>query len=57
MDETNTVLDLILDALHTDGGHHKQWYLEVIAKLLIGEITLEAIRASELGDWTPGIAP
>lgn len=25
---------LILDGLSTDGGHHKQWYLHQIAKIL-----------------------
>ena len=33
-----TLLDeievMVTDALYTDGGHHKQWYLEEILKLM-----------------------
>lgn len=38
----------IEDALITDGGHHKQWYLERLAKELNIEITIE---------YEKGIAP
>ena len=31
---TETVKTLILNGLITDGAHHKQWYLEQIAKIL-----------------------
>ncbi len=40
---------LILDALITDGAHHKQWYLHRIAEAL--DIDLSQINADE------GIAP
>lgn len=28
------VFDLVREAIHTDGSHHKQWYLIKIAKIL-----------------------
>jgi hypothetical protein len=31
---------LVIDALYTDGGHHKQWYLEQIADALGIEHTI-----------------
>jgi len=43
IEETN------IEALLTDGNHHKQWYLEAIAKLL--KIDLNQI------DYDKGIAP
>jgi len=33
-DEEQTIKDLIMDALSIDGEHHKQWYLEEIARRL-----------------------
>jgi hypothetical protein len=32
--EMENLENLFVEALTTDGGHHKQWYLEKIAKLL-----------------------
>lgn len=43
----NELTYLIIDAIDTDGGHHKQWFLEQIAEKL--EI--------ELPEHEPGIAP
>jgi len=43
------VQELIEEALQTDGDHHKQWYLEQIAKEL--EIDLSSIN------YDGGIAP
>jgi hypothetical protein len=45
-----TVKDLIICALTTDGEHHKQWYLEQIAKVLGIELVAEL-------DYEKGIAP
>ena len=45
-----TVADLVREALSTDGAHHKQWYLEMIA-LLIG------IELPDEGEYEEGIAP
>lgn len=42
-----TVAALLREAVTTDGGHHKQWYLERIAEEL----------GVELPDHDHGIAP
>jgi hypothetical protein len=47
-EERAIVLGLIEAALTTDGAHHKQWYLEQIAR------QLELLIAV---DYEPGIAP
>jgi len=47
---TDTVRDLIIGALTTDGEHHKQWYLERIAEVLGIELVTEL-------DYEKGIAP
>ena len=36
--ELNNLENLFIEALTTDGSHHKQWYLRKIAKLLGIEI-------------------
>ena len=46
----------IIDALETDGGHHKQWYLELLLVKL--GFDFETVRKEEQGkghDWEPGI--
>lgn len=48
-----TLKEFILDGLSTDGGHHKQWYLEQI--LIKLGFDLKALK-KEL-DWEEGIAP
>ena len=50
--------DLAMDGLLTDGGHHKQWYLEQIMEML--GINLDRLAEEfKLYDceWEPGIAP
>ena len=50
--------DFILEGLATDGGHHKQWYLEQI--LIKLGFDLEALRKEFQGkgyDWEGGIPP
>ena len=53
------VRELGVEALFTDGGHHKQWYIEEMLKLL--GVDLQAMRIEQLEedwcDWEPGIAP
>ncbi len=49
------IFKLCLDALLTNGGHHKQWYLEEIMRTLIAEERLEKLRAKH--EWEEGIAP
>ena len=46
-------IDLAIDALMEDGGHHKQWYLEEILKVLGQDV--EELR--EEYDFEKGIAP
>lgn len=66
-------LNLCEEALYTDGSHHKQWYLEQIARTLLGADETnpgeawEAWKAQAAGDpedeehyygeWEEGIAP
>ena len=47
-----TLEQLIADALMTDGGHHKQWYLEQIAAMLGLDIP---IRSTD--NYKKGIPP
>ncbi len=47
---TDTIRDLVIGGLTTDGEHHKQWYLEQIANALGIELTQEL-------DYEKGIAP
>ncbi len=52
------IKELAIDGLLTDGGHHKQWYLEKIIVEL--GFDLEKIREKlneEDYDWEKGIAP
>ncbi len=46
------IRELAKDGLYTDGGHHKQWFLEEIFKLSGGEIDQEMEGSIE-----EGIAP
>ena len=45
------ITKLAWDGLHTDGAHHKQWYLEQIAA------ALGLLDGQGPPDWTPGIIP
>jgi len=49
------LIDLILEALNTDGGHHKQWYLERILKELVSEESFDIYKQHY--SWEEGIAP
>ena len=50
---TDKAKRLVLEALYTDGGHHKQWYLEEIGKALGIDIKSEYEKIK----WEEGIAP
>lgn len=41
----------ILEGLHTDGGHHKQWYLEMILR----RISSRYDELKSLSGWEDGI--
>ena len=53
------IKEFIIEGLLTDGGHHKQWFLEKILSQYLAH-NLDQIR-KELQDegfeWEPGIAP
>jgi hypothetical protein len=50
--------DLAMDGLLTDGGHHKQWYLEQILETLGINLDRLAEEFKLLDcEWEPGIAP
>jgi hypothetical protein len=38
------ISELVLDGLYTDGGHHKQWFLQEIGKIVGVELTEEDIE-------------
>jgi hypothetical protein len=48
------VVSLCVEGLTTDGGHHKQWYLEQILRSISGARYHEFKREHE---WEKGIAP
>lgn len=52
------IVDLCLRGLYIDGGHHKQWFLEEILKLIIDVDSFNTLQyVKEMGDWEDGIAP
>jgi len=52
-DKLNEIIELIEEGCFIDGGHHKQWYLYQIAKILHNERLLTI----DLSDVDEGIAP
>ena len=50
MFKNKSVADLVHDGLFTDGDHHKQWYLEMIAILL-------GIELPDEDEYEKGVAP
>ena len=48
-----SMLDLVTDALATDGSHHKQWYLQLLLIKLVG--IEEAERLIDEYEWEDGI--
>jgi hypothetical protein len=58
IDTPENIKDLVKDGLCTDGGHHKQWYLEEVLKLLgykIKEIREELVQNGYFAE--EGVAP
>jgi len=47
------VKKLVIEALYTDGGHHKQWYIEKIGKVLRIDLKSEYKKV----EWEQGKAP
>jgi hypothetical protein len=52
MNNVDQIVSRVLDGLTTDGGHHKQHYLEDALKLLVGESRFFQLK-NELG-WEDG---
>jgi hypothetical protein len=53
LDQFNTLHSLIIEALLTDGGHHKQWYLEQLLEKLGFDVRQQEKRYA----FERGIAP
>ena len=57
-EEELKIKELCIGGLLTDGGHHKQWYLEEILKTLgFDLIKLREELIAEDYDWEDGISP
>ena len=52
-------MEFINEYGHIDGAHHKQWVLDQIARVLLGDAYTEwaAPHSDEWGGWEVGIAP
>lgn len=46
-------IKLLLDGLHADGAHHKQYYLEKALEALVGEAGVAELKNSD-GYWEEG---
>ena len=58
IDQKERVKELAVSGLLTDGGHHKQWFLEEILKALDYDLaTIRQNLAIQGYDWEDGIAP
>ena len=53
--QNESVKEVLIAGLKTDGAHHKQWSLELALELLIGSTEFESLK--ELKEWEEGIVP
>lgn len=51
--ELNEIEVALVNGLQTDGGHHKQYYLEKALRWVIGPDALDELKERE--DWEDGI--
>jgi hypothetical protein len=51
--EAESITELCVNGLTTDGAHHKQWYLESILSFVIGKKKLNALKQDP--GWEEGI--
>jgi len=59
-DQADKAIELIQQYGGIDGAHHKQWVLDQVLRLLMGDISYAAwVEESEDEgyDWDTGIAP
>jgi hypothetical protein len=54
--QPQTLVQLVLEGLTTDGAHHKQYYLEEILKALVVRPE-ELVVLHDEWHWEQGIAP
>ena len=54
-DEYEPLVTFIRSGLNTDGGAHKQWYLEKLLLLLVGADVFKTFAAGD--GWEEGTAP
>ena len=54
-DPRNKAVELLIHGLTTDGGHHKQWYLEQVFRALCEDAYVDKARLEF--QWEEGIAP
>lgn len=58
MIDKNEIYELCVNGLLTDGGHHKQWFLEEILKKSGYDLKILRERLSAKGySWEAGIPP
>lgn len=57
-------VSMVLDSVHYDGEHHKQWTLDQVLRILTGEEYENVIAKFETGEdgtqayeWDTGVAP
>jgi len=55
MVDKKRVLQMVIEGLEEDGGHHKQYFLEKILKELVGQEEFNMAK-NDL-EWESGIAP
>ena len=53
------VMELAIEGLFTDGGHHKQWFLEQILRSVDCDLNLleQEYLYNDEESWDKGIAP
>ncbi|HUS89630.1 MAG TPA: hypothetical protein VMW91_09770 [Desulfosporosinus sp.] len=53
--EIENLVKLCKDGLTTDGGHHKQWYLERVLLYIAGKPEWDRLKRKH--EWEKGIVP
>ena len=56
--QEDSLKSFIVNGLETDGGHHKQWYLEqILFRLGFNPNKIREEERKEGYDWENGVAP
>lgn len=55
--ELDAIVEIALKYGNIDGGHHKQYALDQILRLALGDDYKDIIETEFQGDWDEGIAP